>query len=315
VLTATSALGADGDLASWRSTDTRERIVSFVSAAVESDSAGYIPPSERVAVFDNDGTLWSEKPAYFQVLFAIDRGQAMLKKDPTLALRSPFKELAAGGPAAVAAGGEPLLLALLAETHTGMNEAEFRQSVVEWIGSARHPVTDQAYTAMIYQPMRELLDYLRDHDFQVWIVSGGTVGFMRPWAEDVYGIPPEQIVGTRFAMEYKDGQLLRQPEVAHLNDKEGKPVGIQQQIGRRPVIAVGNSDGDFAMLEWTTNTDQPSLGLLVHHTDAEREWAYDRESSIGKLDRGLDEFEARSWQLIDMQKDWSRVYSWSPMEK
>lgn len=311
-LAANPALSDASVLPSWRSTETRERIVSFVDAASESDSPGYLPPSERVAVFDNDGTLWSEQPAYFQVLFAIDRGQAMLKDDPTLASRSPFKELAAGE---LAQGGEELLLSLLAQTHTGMTETEFRETVSDWIGSARHPSTNQPYTAMIYQPMLELLNYLRDHDFQVWIVSGGTVGFMRPWAEEVYGIPPEQIVGTRFALEYKDGKLLRQPKIAHLNDKEGKPVGIQQQIGRRPAIAVGNSDGDFAMLEWTTNSDQPSLGLLVHHTDAEREWAYDRKSAIGKLDRGLDEAEARAWQLIDMRKDWKRVYTWSPTQE
>jgi phosphoserine phosphatase len=308
---ANPAVSADEPLPSWRATDTRERIVSFVGDATETGGPAYIAPSDRVAVFDNDGTLWSEQPVYFQVLFAIDRAKAMLRADPALAAQSPFKELASGGAPALSEGGEELLLSLVAHTHTGITETAFSEAVKEWTENARHPVTGQPYTAMVYQPMLELLDYLRDNDFQVWIVSGGTVSFMRAWAEEVYGIPPENIIGTRFALEYKDGELLRQAKIAHNNDKGGKPIGIQQQIGRRPVLAVGNSDGDFQMLEWTTLSDGPSLGLLVHHTDAEREWAYDRESTVGRLDRGLKEAKTRGWQLIDVQKDWDKIYPWS----
>jgi phosphoserine phosphatase len=295
-------------LPSWRDTPTRERIIEFVASVSTPGNPDYVAPAARIATFDNDGTLWAEKPMYFQLFFAIDRAREQLRANPQLAEESPYREIAAGDVEALLAGGEEALLELVLATHTGMSETEFRRQVRDWIATAQHPATGRSFTRMVYQPMLELLDYLRDHDFEVWIVSGGGASFLRAWARDVYRVAPEHVIGSRVELAYEDGVLMRRAGMDHINDKGGKPVGIAQQLGRRPLMAVGNSDGDFAMLEWTTNRAGPSLGVFLHHTDAEREWAYDRESSVGRLDRGLNEAESRGWLIVDIAKDWSRVF-------
>ena len=301
-------------LPSWSDTATRARIIDFVSRVADPGDPAYLPPAERIAVFDNDGTLWAEQPAYFQLFFAVDLAREQLADDPKLAERSPWR-VATGDLATIAAGGEEGLLALVMATHTGMSEAEFTGRVRNWLVEARHPQRDVAYTALVYQPMLELLDYLRAHDFTPWIVSGGGQSFLRAWAEDVYGIPPQHVVGSQLGIEYRAGaepSLERTAEITHVNDKSGKPVGIQRAIGRRPILAVGNSDGDFAMLEWTTGGTGPSLGVLIHHTDGERAWAYDRDSSVGRLDRGLDHAPDAGWIVVDMQRDWEQVFPGTP---
>jgi phosphoglycolate phosphatase-like HAD superfamily hydrolase len=303
-------------LPSWRDSAARTAIIDFVAAVTDPASSDFVPAAARIAVFDNDGTLWSEQPVYFQLLFAIDAARARIEQDPALAERSPWREIGTGDLKVIAGLGREALLDLVMGTHAGMSEAAFAAQVRAWLESARHPTRGRPYTDMVYQPMLELLDYLRAHDFQTWIVSGGGVSFLRVFAEEVYGIPPEQVVGTRVALAYDNSgevpRILRRREIAHIDDKAGKPVGIQQAIGRRPILAAGNSDGDFEMLEWTTAGDGLRLGLLLHHTDAEREWAYDRVSPIGRLERGLDEADARGWRIIDMRSDWTRVYPPQP---
>lgn len=299
-------------LPSWRDTPARQAIVDFVIGTTMPTSSRYVPPAERIAVFDNDGCLWAEKPAYFQLLFAIDRVRAMAPQHPEWKDTEPFKSALAGDMAGLAAGGERALLELVMASHAGNTSEEFEAVVKEWLASARHPVTGRAYDTMIYQPMRELLDYLRANGYKTFIVSGGGVEFLRAFAEQAYGIPPEQVIGSSVVTEYelRDGRpvIVRLPKVDFIDDKAGKPVGIQKFIGRRPVMAFGNSDGDFQMLEWTTSGAGPRFGALVHHTDAEREYAYDRKSPVGRLDRGLDEAPKRGWLLIDMKRDWSRVF-------
>ena len=269
-------------------------------------------PAERIATFDNDGTLWSEQPIYFQVAFALDRVKALAPQHPEWKDKQPFKGVLEGDPKAVAASGEQGLLEIMAVTHVGNTTEEFEAVVKDWISTARHPKFDRPYTDLVYQPMLELLAYLRSNGFKTFIVSGGGVEFMRAWVERVYGIPPEQVVGSRAKMKYevRNGVpvLLRLAEVDLVDDKAGKPVGIQQVIGRRPIAAFGNSDGDFEMLEWTTSGPGPRFGLIVHHTDAEREWAYDRTSHIGQLARGLDEAPKRGWIVVDMKRDWKVIY-------
>jgi phosphoserine phosphatase len=316
LLASTVLLGAHHEagnevLPSWRDTGTRERIIDFVQRVTDADGPAYVPPAARIAVFDNDGTLWAEKPAYFQLFFAIDLAREQIENDPQLAERSPWLEIAAGDLAAIAASGEAGLLELMMATHAGVSETEFRGRVLDWLAKARHPQRDVPYTALVYQPMLELLDYLRAHDFTPWIVSGGGQSFLRAWAEEVYGIPPQHVIGSQLGLEYRAGtepSLERTAEVTHINDKGGKPVGIQRAIGRRPILAVGNSDGDFAMLEWTTSIEGPSLGVLIHHTDGERAWAYDRDSSVGRLDRGLDYAPNAGWIVVDMKLDWELVF-------
>jgi phosphoserine phosphatase len=263
-------------------------------------------------VFDNDGTLWSEQPIYFQAAFAFDRVKALAPQHPDWKDRQPFKGVLEGDLAAVAASGEKGLLEIIAVTHAGNTTDEFETIVTNWIASARHPKFNRPYTEMVFQPMLELLTYLRANGFKTFIVSGGGVEFMRPWTERVYGIPPEQVVGSRAKVKYevRNGVpvLTRLAEVDLVDDKAGKPVGIHQVIGRRPIAAFGNSDGDFEMLEWTTSAPGPRLGAIVHHTDAEREWAYDRTSHVGQLARGLDEAAKRGWVLVDMKQDWTIIY-------
>ncbi len=308
-----NAMGKHGDtLPSWATGETRERIISFVERTTNPAAPEFVPIAERIAVFDNDGTLWAEKPVYFQLLFAVDSANEQLKANPSLAEQSPWRELTQGGLSALAAQGEEALLPLVTATHGNQTEQEFAAAVQHWLDTARHPTRDRAYTQMIYQPMLELLEYLREHDYQVWIVSGGGQSFMRVWTESVYGIPPERVIGSVIGVQYtNDGApaLLRGDSFTHINDKGGKPVGILHNIGRRPIIAVGNSDGDFEMLEWTTRGHGARLGILIHHTDAKREWAYDRDSHVGRLDKALDKAAAMEWLRVDMQRDWRQVFS------
>ncbi len=299
-------------LPSWNDTAAKQAIVAFVTQVTQEGSEDYVPPAERIATFDNDGNLWAEQPAYFQLFFAADRIRALAPQHPEWQTEEPFAALLKGDLEVVHAGGMAAVNDIVMATHAGMTTDEFAAIVREWVATARHPTTDRRYIDMVYQPMLELLDYLRMNEFKTFIVSGGGIEFMRPWVESVYGIPPEQVVGssikTRF--ELRDGQpvLVRLPEIDFVDDKAGKPVGINSHIGRRPLLASGNSDGDLQMLQYTAAGAGPRLMLYLHHTDAEREWAYDRESSIGRLDQGLDEARTKGWTVIDMKADWKVVF-------
>jgi phosphoserine phosphatase len=303
---------ASDPLRSWNDGAAKKAIVTFVDRVTREGGPDFVPVPARIAVFDNDGTLWSEQPIYFQAAFAFDRVKALAPQHPDWKDRQPFKGVLEGDLAAVAASGEKGLLEIIAVTHAGNTTDEFETIVTNWIASARHPKFNRPYTEMVFQPMLELLTYLRANGFKTFIVSGGGVEFMRPWTERVYGIPPEQVVGSRAKVKYevRNGVpvLTRLAEVDLVDDKAGKPVGIHQVIGRRPIAAFGNSDGDFEMLEWTTSAPGPRLGAIVHHTDAEREWAYDRTSHVGQLARGLDEAAKRGWVLVDMKQDWKIIY-------
>ncbi len=310
---AVSAAVAVGDpLPSWNDGESKDAIVHFVAAVVDRDGEDFVPKAERIAVFDNDGTLWSERPLYFQLLFAMERVKALAPEHPEWREQQPFKAVLEDDKEAVAASGVPGLIELVMATHAGMTTEDFEAVALDWIATARHPTTGRALTEMVYQPMLELLEYLRDNGFKTFIVSGGGVEFMRPWTEEVYGVPPEQVVGslikTVFEMREGGPVLVRLPEIDFIDDKEGKPVGINAFIGRRPIAAFGNSDGDLQMLQWTDAGDGPSFCLYVHHTDAEREWAYDRDGHIGRLDKGLDEAASRGWTVVDMKDDWKVVY-------
>ncbi|WP_170570447.1 HAD family hydrolase [Ruegeria atlantica] len=300
-------------LPSWKDTETRDRIIAFVEMVTDPESEDYVTPAARVAVFDNDGTLWAEQPVYFQLTFAMERLAELAKADPSI-LATPTLEAAANGDlSAMVEGGHDALIEVLDATHSSISVEEFKTIAADWLNTARHPVTDLPYDQMTYQPMVELLRYLRDEGFRTYIVSGGGLHFMRVFAEDAYGIPPEQVLGTYAAATYEtsDGApaIIKAPGIAFIDDKEGKPINIERTIGRRPILAVGNSDGDFAMLEWTTAGHGPRLGVLIHHTDAEREWAYDRESHIGKLVDGLDKGPDLGWIIVDMAQDWDRIYT------
>lgn len=299
-------------LPSWTDGPTKQRIVDFVHSVTDRDGSDFVPAHKRIATFDNDGNLWSEKPAYFQLMFILDRIKLMAADHPEWKTTQPFQAVLENDMAAVKASGKHGLLELTMATHAGMTTEEFESIVNDWLATARHPSTGKAYTTMVYQPMLELMDYLRANEFKVFIVSGGGVEFMRPWTEEVYGIPPDQVVGSSIETRYelRDGKpvLLRLPEIHFVNDNVTKPVAINRFIGQRPILASGNSDGDFEMLKWTTSGEGKRLGLIVHHTDAEREWAYDRESSEGRLVRGLDEAEDNGWVIIDMAKDWKLIY-------
>jgi phosphoglycolate phosphatase-like HAD superfamily hydrolase len=300
-------------LPSWNEAPARQSIVDFVARVTDPASADFVPEAERIAVFDNDGTLWSEQPAYFQLFFAMDRVLEMADDHPEWRGKQPFRAVIDGDMEALKAAGEHGLVEIVAATHSGMTTTEFQAAVRRWIDSARHPTTGRPYTEMVFQPMLEVLDFLRANGFETFIVSGGGIDFLRVWAEEVYGIPPEQVVGSSVVTKYelKDGSpaLVRLPEIDFVDDKAGKPVGIDRHIGRRPIAAFGNSDGDLQMLQWTT-VGQPGarLGVIVHHTDGEREWAYDRDSHIGRLDAALDETPTRGWSVIDMARDWKVIY-------
>jgi len=307
-----AAAAADESLPSWNDTGTKQAIVTFVEQVTTAGSPDFVRPAERIAVFDNDGTLWSEQPVYFQALFAFDRVKALAPRHPEWREQEPFASVLRGEFDKVLAGGTHALLEMGMATHAGMTTDEFQAIVSDWITTARHPTTGRRYTEMVFQPMLELLDYLRANGFKTFVVSGGGIEFMRPWVETVYGIPPEQIVGSSIKTQYEVRSgvpvLVRLPELNFIDDKSGKPVGINQHIGRRPILAFGNSDGDFEMLEWTTSGPGRRLGVIVHHTDADREWAYDRDSHVGRLVRGLDEAEKRGWVIVDMKNDWATIY-------
>jgi hypothetical protein len=309
---AAQATAAPDPLPSWNEGPARQAIVRFVADVTTAGGASFVPQAERIAVFDNDGTLWSEQPLYVQLAFVLDRVKAMAADHPEWKTKQPFKGVLEGDLAAVVAAGERGLVEMLMATHAGMTNAEFEKVARDWIATARHPKYGKPYTACVYQPMLELLEYLRANGFKTFIVSGGGVEFIRPWSEKVYGIPPEQVVGSSIKLKYElrgeQPALVRQPEIHFVDDKAGKPVGIQQHIGRRPILAFGNSDGDQEMLEWTTIGRTPSLGLILHHTDEVREAAYDRESHFGRLDKALDDATARSWVVVDMKQDWKRVF-------
>jgi hypothetical protein len=300
-------------LPSWNDGGAKKAIVEFVAKVTKEGSPGFVPLAERIAVFDNDGTLWAEQPMYFQFLFMLDRVKALAPQHPEWKNEEPYASLLKGDMKAVLAGGERALGQLMMATHAGMTTDEFAKIVSEWIATAKHPKTGRLFTEMIYQPMLELLAHLRANGFKTFIVSGGGIEFMRPWSEKVYGIPPEQVIGssikTKFEMRGGKPVLVRLPEVDFVDDGPGKPVGIQMNIGRRPVAAFGNSDGDLQMLQWTAAGPGPRFCLYVRHTDGEREWAYDRASSIGRLDKGLDEANARGWTVVDMKADWKRVFA------
>jgi phosphoglycolate phosphatase-like HAD superfamily hydrolase len=299
-------------LPSWRQGLIKETIIDFVDRVTTPGSEDFVPVEERIAVYDNDGTLWSEQPVYFQLFFAMDMVKAKAAEHPEWATTQPFRAVLEGDMAQLAEAGEHGVMELVVATHAGMTEEEFRADVTKWLETARHPRFDRPYPELVFQPMLELLDYMEAHGFKNFIVSGGGIDFMRVFAEEVYGIPPEQVIGSSIELEFEvvDGKpvLQRLPKIHFINDKTTKPIGIHRHIGRRPIAAFGNSDGDFQMLQWTAAGDGLSLCALVHHTDAEREWAYDRESHIGRLLRGLDEAQDRGWLVIDMKKDWKRVY-------
>ena len=306
------AAAQSGPLPSWNDGPVKQALVTFVQAISEKSGARYVAPEERIAVFDNDGTLWSEQPLYFQLLFALDRVRALAPKHPEWKTQQPFKGILEKDMKAVMAAGEKGLGEILAATHAGMTTDEFAQIARDWLAQARHPRFQRPYTDLVFQPMLELLSYLRDNGFKTFIVSGGGVEFMRVFAEKVYGIPPEQVIGstgeTKLEMRNGTPVLVKLAKVNHVDDKAGKPVGINRFIGRRPVLAFGNSDGDQQMLEWTAAGPGARLMGLVRHTDAEREWAYDRKSAIGRLDKALDEAATKGWTVVDMKRDWKIVY-------
>ena len=299
-------------LPSWNEGAAKESITAFVEKVTKEGSPDFVPVPERIAVFDNDGCLWGEQPMYFQAFFALDRVKALAPQHPEWKEKEPFASILKGDVKAALAGGEKALVELVMATHAGLTTEEFEKAVTDWITTAKHPKTGKLFTEMVYQPMLELLTYLRANGFKTFIVSGGGIEFMRPWTEKTYGIPPEQVVGSSGGLKYelRDGKpvLLKLPELAHNDDKEGKPVGIQRHIGRRPIAAFGNSDGDFQMLEWTTAGKGARFGLIVHHTDGEREVAYDRESHIGRLDKGLDAAKAKGWTVVSMKSDWAKIH-------
>ena len=316
VLAGVASTRAQDPLPSWNDTAPKKAIVAFVEKVTKEGSPDFVPVSERIATFDNDGTLWAEQPMYFQLLFALHRVEEMAPKHPDWKNKEPFASLLKGDVKGALAGGEKAVGEIVMTTHAGMTTDEFDQIVKGWIATAKHPITKRPLIEMVYQPILELLAYLRANGFKTFIVSGGGIEFMRPWTEKVYGIPPEQVVGSsgKTKFEMRDGKpvLVKLPEVNFIDDKTGKPIGINQHIGRRPIAAFGNSDGDLQMLQWTAAGSGPRFCLYVHHTDAEREWAYDRKSHIGELDKGLDEAAAKGWTVVSMKDDWKSIF---PPEK
>lgn len=315
VLTLVTSVTAE-PLASWNEGPAKQSIIDFVESVATEGSPDFVPEAERIATFDNDGCLWSEQPAYFQLFFAMDRVKAMAGDHPEWKTTQPFQAVLEDDMEALAASGEHGLLELVMASHAGMTTDEFDQTVRDWLDTAKHPRFDRPYDELTYLPMVELLEYLRANGFKTFIVSGGGIDMIRVFAEEAYGIPPEQVVGSslKTGFELRDGvpTLVKLPELNFIDDKEGKPVGIHQHIGRRPIFAAGNSDGDLQMLQYTTapgSGEGQRFGLLIHHTDAEREWAYDRESHIGKLDKALDEAGEQGWTVVDMANDWKTVYA------
>ena len=314
VMVATSTAAADTDaLPSWNDRAAKSAIIEFVQTATDKSSIKFVPPAQRTAVFDNDGTLWSSHPMYAQLAFALDRVKTLAPKHPEWKNKQPFKAVLEGDLETVMAGGEHTLLELIMATHAGMTTEAFSQIVLDWLATAKHPKTGRLYTAMVYQPMLELLAYLRANGFKTYIVSGGGIEFMRPWTERIYGIPPEQVIGSsiKTKFELRDGKpvLVRLPEINFIDDKAGKPVGINQHIGRRPIAAFGNSDGDIEMLQYTDSGEGVHLEMMVHHDDAKREYAYACDTKFGRLCKGLELAKKRGWLLISMKNDWARVFA------
>lgn len=297
-------------LPSWNDTGAKARLLAFVDSVTDPASPDYVTPAARIAVFDNDGTLWAEQPVYFQLLYAIDRLREAAEADPAILTSDVLKAAAEGDMEGVMAGGAEGLLEVLAVSHAGVTAEAFQADVARWLDTATHPQTGMAYDEMLYQPMLELLRHLRDEGFQTWIVSGGGIHFIRGFAAEAYGIPPSQVVGSGTPVTYDEDTraILKEPGIAFLDDKAGKPVGIDAHIGQRPILAFGNSDGDFQMIDYVTAGDGPSLGAILHHTDADREFAYDRDGHVGRLARGLDEGPDRGWLIVDMARDWNRVW-------
>lgn len=314
LLGGTAVAQAADPLPSWNDGKTKQSIISFVEKTTKEGSSDFVPQEQRIATFDNDGTLWAEKPIYFQLLYAIDKVKEMAPQHPEWKQKEPFASIIKGDPKKALEGGKPALMQLIAATHTGMSGEEFQASVKQWLATARHPETKKPYTEMVYQPMLELLNYLRANGYKTFIVSGGGIDFLRTFAESTYGIPPEQVVGSSLKAKYemRNGKpvIVKLPEVDLIDDKAGKPVGIYQNIGRRPIFAAGNSDGDFEMLQWTTAGSGPRFGLLLHHTDAEREWAYDHPSHVGQLDKALKAAPKEAWTVVDMKNDWKVIFPW-----
>jgi hypothetical protein len=316
---APSATAADDPLPSWNDGPAKAAIVRFVEDAAMEGGPHFVQPADRIAAIDNDGTLWSEQPYYNQVAFALDRIKAMAPDHPEWKDKPPFRAVLDGDIKAVLAGTPRDRLELIAASHAGMSTEEFERIVAQWIATARHPRFKRPYTELAYRPMQELLAYLKGRGFTTYIVSGGGVEFMRPWVEPVYGVPRERVIGSSIKVKYELRQdrpmLIRLPEIDFIDDGPGKPVGIHRHIGRRPVLAVGNSDGDDEMLRWTTAGAGRRLGVIVHHTDAAREWAYDRQSAVGRLNRALDEAPARGWIVVDMMADWRKIFAFEESVK
>ena len=308
----TAASAQDDPLPSWNDGPTKEAIVGFVEKVTEEGGPDYVRPEDRIATFDNDGTLWAEKPVYFQLLFAIDRVKQLAPEHPEWKDKQPFNAAIEGDMKTLAASGLKGIAELVMASHAGMSPAEFQKIAGDWLATAKHPRFKRPYTDLVYQPMLELLSYLRDNGFTTYIVSGGGIEFVRNFSESKYGIPPAQVVGSSIKTKYEvvDGvpTLIRLPEMNFINDKDGKPVGIYKYIGQRPIFASGNSDGDYQMLELTTAGEGPRFGLILHHTDSEREYAYDRDSSVGRLNKALDDAPSKGWVVIDMKKDWKTVF-------
>ncbi len=303
-------------LPSWNDTAARTRIMEFVKATTTEGQEGYVAPANRIAVFDNDGTLWPEQPNYVQLGFVLDRVKVLSPQHPEWKTKEPFKSILDGDLKGVAKGGEKGMVELVMSTHAGMTTDQFAKIVDDWFAKARHPKSGKPFDEMGYLPMRELLDYLRGNGFKTYIVSGGGVEFMRPIAEKAYGIPPEQVVGSTIATEYAivgDVPVLKRiPKIDFVDDGPGKPAGINKFIGRKPIFVAGNSDGDYQMLRWVTAAKGPGFAMIVHHTDSEREYAYDRKSEFGRLDKALDEAERRNWLIVDMKADWKKIYAFEP---
>ena len=306
---------ANDPLPSWNDGPAKQTITEFVAKVTTQGSPNFVSVAERIATFDNDGTLWCEQPMYVQMAFVLDRVKELAPKNPEWKNKQPFKAVLERDFKTLGAQGEKGAMQLVAATHTGMSSEEFNRIATNWITNARHPKFKRPYTEIIYQPMLEVLAYLRVNGFKTYIVSGGGVDFMRPWTDRVYGIPPEQVIGSTGKLKYemRNGKpvLMKLAEIDHVDDGPGKPVGIQKFIGRRPIAAFGNSDGDLQMLQYTAAGNGARLMMIVHHTDSEREYAYDRKSSIGRLDKALDEANARNWTVVDMKKDWKTIFSFS----
>lgn len=308
------ALAQDDPLPSWNEGETKSAIIAFVERVTDENGPDFVEEQARIATIDNDGTLWVEQPMYTQLAFALDRVKKLADDHPEWKTTQPFQAVLEGDMKTLATAGDKGILEVVAATHSGMSTDDFEQITTDWLASAKHPKFDRPYTELVYQPMLELIDYLQVNGFETFIVSGGGIEFMRPWTEEVYNIPPQQVVGSSITTEFKmvddAPTLMRTDKIDFIDDKTGKPVGINSHIGRRPIMAFGNSDGDFEMLQYTTiGADTPTLGAFVHHTDADREYAYDREASFGKLDKGLDAAEENGWLLIDMKNDWATVFA------